>query len=101
MICNPQQLDAQGCNSAPDWIIEIVSKNTAKHDTQTKFHLYQECGVQEYWLIYPDLQIIQQFVLDDHEHYQLLHCFAEDDQAVAQLFPDLSIAVTDIFSGWN
>lgn len=28
VICDPDKLDEQGCNGAPDWIIEIVSKGS-------------------------------------------------------------------------
>ncbi len=29
VICDPDMLDKQGCNGAPDWIIEIVSKGNS------------------------------------------------------------------------
>lgn len=32
VIFNPEFLDEQGCNGAPDWIIEILSKGNSKHD---------------------------------------------------------------------
>lgn len=30
VVCQPELLDKQGCNGAPDWIIEILSKGNAK-----------------------------------------------------------------------
>ena len=54
VICNPEILDLQGCNGAPDWIIEILSKGNAKRDMQIKYELYQESGVMEYWIVYPE-----------------------------------------------
>ena len=48
VICNPEILDLQGCNGAPDWIIEILSKGNSKRDMQIKYKLYQESGVKEY-----------------------------------------------------
>ncbi|MFP3153794.1 Uma2 family endonuclease [Lachnospiraceae bacterium ZAX-1] len=32
MICDKKKLDKRGCNGAPDWIIEIISPSTARHD---------------------------------------------------------------------
>jgi Uma2 family endonuclease len=46
VICNPEILDTQGCNGAPDWIIEILSKGNSKREMQIKYELYQESGVQ-------------------------------------------------------
>jgi len=48
VICNPEIPDLQGCNDAPDWIIEILSKGNSKRDMQIKYKLYQESGVKEY-----------------------------------------------------
>jgi Uma2 family endonuclease len=99
VICNPELLDKQGCNGAPDWIIEILSKHTAKRDTQIKYQLYQESGVREYWLIYPEAEAVYQFVLDDNGQYQLKNMYAEDDKAVPSLFPDLAIDLAELFAG--
>ena len=99
VICNPEQLDQQGCNGAPDWIIEILSKGNAKREMNIKYALYQESGVKEYWLVYPEQQAIHQFVLDETGCYQLKNMFA-DGFATSQLFPELSIALADIFETW-
>ncbi len=96
VVCNPELLDQQGCNGAPDWIIEILSKGNSKREMQIKFQLYQESGVQEYWLVYPEQEAIHQFVLDDGR-YQLKNMYAEDDQAIPSLFPDLAIDLTELF----
>lgn len=97
VICNSELLDKQGCNGAPDWIIEILSKGNSKREMQVKYQLYQEAGVQEYWLVYPEQQAIHQFVLDDNGQYQLKNMYAEDDMAIPYLFPELAIDLTEIF----
>jgi Uma2 family endonuclease len=100
VICNPEILDLQGCNGAPDWIIEILSKGNSKRDMQIKYELYQESGVMEYWIVYPEEQAIHQFVLDEYERYQLKHMYTEDDIATPQLFPELAIELTEVFETW-
>ncbi len=97
VICDPDKLDEQGCNGAPDWIIEIVSKGSSKKDAQIKHALYAESGVTEYWLVFPYEAIIQQFVLNEQGQYQLTNNFAGDDQATSHLFPDLSIDLSELF----
>ena len=99
VICDPNQLDAQGCNGAPDWIIEILSKGNSKRETQEKFALYQESGVKEYWLVFPYEQSVHQFVLNAQtEKYELIKMFSGDDQASPVLFPDLLIDLSDVFA---
>jgi len=97
VICDESKLDKQGCNGAPDWIIEIISKSTAKKDAKTKYELYAENGVKEYWLVYPAEQIIQQFVLNEETaQYQLMNLYV-DEKAASFLFPDLEIDLTQLF----
>jgi Uma2 family endonuclease len=98
VICDLNKLDQQGCNGAPDWIIEILSKGNSKKEMQTKYQLYQESGVTEYWLVYPYEQAIHQFVLNEQGIYQLKSMSADDDILNSAIFPDLSIDLSDIFT---
>ena len=97
VICNPELLDTQGCNGAPDWMIEILSKGNSKREMQIKYALYQEAGVQEYWIVYPEFEAIHQFVLNEQGCYELKNMYAEDDKAIPTLFSDLAIDLTEIF----
>lgn len=98
VICDNNKLDEQGCNGAPDWIIEILSKGNSKKEVKTKHALYAETGVKEYWLIYPYEEVIQQFILtDETRQYHLLNCYAGDDSATPYLFPDLAIDLSALF----
>lgn len=101
VICNPEFLDEQGCNGAPDWIIEILSKGNSKLEMKIKYQLYQEAGVQEYWLVYPEHNAIHQFVLDDNGCYQLKNMYADDDKATPALFPELAIDLIEVFETWS
>ena len=41
-------------NSAPDMVIEILSRSTRSIDQGEKYREYEAAGVREYWLIDPD-----------------------------------------------
>ncbi len=98
VICDISKLDEQGCNGAPDWIIEILSKGNSKKEVKTKHALYAESGVKEYWLVFPYEEVINQFVLnDDTRQYQLTNSYAGDDVASPYLFPDLAIDLSVLF----
>lgn len=99
VICDTAKLDPRGCLGAPDWIIEILSKGNSKKEMQTKFELYRECGVKEYWIVYPFEQAVHQFVLDEAaDQYRLLNMFSGEDMAAPQLFPDCQIDLQEVFA---
>ena len=101
VICKPELLDKQGCNGAPDWVIEILSKGNSKREMQIKYELYQQSGVHEYWIVYPEQQAIHQFILDDKGVYQLKKMYAEDDKITPSLFPDLAVDLIEVFETWS
>ena len=53
VICDKNKLTDQGCNGAPDWIIEIVSPASKRMDYYIKLFKYRTAGVREYWIVDP------------------------------------------------
>lgn len=99
VICDADKLDPHGCLGAPDWIIEILSKGNSKKEMQTKFELYRESGVKEYWIVYPFEQAVHQFVLDEVlDKYELLNMFSGEDRASPHLFSDCVIDLQEVFA---
>lgn len=99
VICDDEKLDPRGCLGAPDWIIEILSQGNSKKEMQTKYELYRESGVKEYWIIYPFEQAVHQFVLDEvADKYELMRMFAGEDKASPHLFPDCVIDLQEVFA---
>ena len=58
-------LAAEGIRGAPDLVIEILSEATAKRDRTYKKTLYARYGVKEYWLVDPEDETIEVFVLKE------------------------------------
>ena len=52
LICNETN-DAY-MTKAPEIIVEVISKSTAKRDEKTKFKLYEKEKVKYYVIVYPD-----------------------------------------------
>jgi len=98
VICRPELLDKQGCNGAPDWIIEILSQGNSTREMKIKYALYAESGVTEYWLVYPEQRAVHQFVLNTQGAYELKAMYTDDDNAIPYLFPELAIDVTELFT---
>ena len=63
VVCDKSKLDKSGCKGAPDFIIEILSPSTKRHDRERKFALYQTAGVREYWIVDPENNTVETYVL--------------------------------------
>lgn len=97
VICDPDKIDGRGCIGAPDLVIEILSRRTARKDTTLKFTLYEENGVKEYWVVDPFRKTIRQYVLENGR-YRELGTFTGDDEVSTTLFPKLKFEVNGIFN---
>ena len=65
VTCDPHKITNQGCHGAPDWVIEILSPSNRRHDRLVKLDLYQRAGVREYWIVSPEAQTVEVFLLED------------------------------------
>ncbi len=96
VVCDSTKIDKRGCLGAPDWIIEIVSPSTATRDTKTKFDLYAENDVGEYWIVFPGEQTVSVYVLQDGD-YQPIGDFYEPGLLPSRTLPDLQLQWADVF----
>ena len=97
VICDPNKLDERGAKGAPDWIIEITSPSTIKHDFGTKLLLYQKFGVKEYWIVDPASKTVHVYRRDLVGLYFEERTVANQDKIISGIFPDLEIILKEIF----
>lgn len=97
IICDENKLDDKGCNGAPDLIVEILSQNNSKHDIDTKFNLYQESGVLEYWIVESIDKIVLVYTLQNG-NYIGLKPFGEGEIIKSVVFPNMKISVDDVYA---
>ncbi len=98
ILCDASKLDGHGCKGTPDLVMEILSPGNSKHDLHTKFKLYEESGIAEYWIVDPFNRNVLVYVLQGAK-YIGLHPFTEGDIIESKRFPEMRISVDDIFSG--
>jgi len=99
VVCDPTKIDERGCLGAPDWIIEIISPGNFAHDTRTKFGLYEENGVREYWLVNPGLNTVVAWTLDAAGAYQLAAEYTEPGPMPVATLPGLALEWAALFAG--
>lgn len=92
VICDKNKLTDEGCNGAPDWIIEVVSPGSKRMDYSKKLFKYRTAGVREYWIVDPMKQIVMvyHFELDDFEQYSF------SDQIKSGIYEDFEIHFSEI-----
>ncbi|GHB67401.1 Uma2 family endonuclease [Persicitalea jodogahamensis] len=96
VVCDSVKLkDNQSCNGAPDLVVEILSPGNTKREMKDKFELYEEAGVQEYWLVHPLDESVQIYVLNEAEQYIGLQPATEVAQSV--IFSGLSVDLAEVF----
>jgi len=98
VVCDLSKLDDKGCLGAPDFIIEIVSPGSSKRDTKDKFDIYQQHGVREYWIVNPNDENVNVFVLDEAGKFQFRGMYAGDDKIPVNIFDgELAVDLTEVF----
>ncbi|MEM6842939.1 MAG: Uma2 family endonuclease [Bacteroidota bacterium] len=57
---------------SPDWVVEVLSDSTKANDYGVKFKDYKAHGISEYWIIDPEKEVVEQYVLQDGTYELLL-----------------------------
>jgi Uma2 family endonuclease len=100
VVCDTSKIDRRGCVGAPDLIVEILSKGTATKDVKDKFELYEESGVQEYWIASVEDETVLVYRLDKTNQYKADHRpYVQGDTIKVGIFEDFYVIVEDIFEG--
>jgi Uma2 family endonuclease len=53
IVCDLAKIDARGMRGAPDWLAEVLSPHTVRHDKVVKLRAYERAGVREVWIVDP------------------------------------------------
>ncbi len=81
---------------APDLVVEVLSPSTALRDKSTKFQLYEQFGVREYWIIDPTGQYIEVYVLTAGK-FARQGVFGGSDSFTSAVLAGKSVAAAAIF----
>ncbi|HFA51511.1 MAG TPA: Uma2 family endonuclease [Bacteroidetes bacterium] len=84
---------------APDFVAEILSKSNQKminHDRVTKYEDYELHQVNEYWIIDPDSEVLEQHLLENGK-YQL-NLKASEGKVHSRVIAGFSIPIRAIFN---
>lgn len=80
---------------APDFIVEVLLDSTAGVDRGVKFDDYAAHGVDEYWLVDPETETIEQYELKNQAYELVIK--AQTGQITSLAIPQFEIPIRAIF----
>lgn len=98
VICDRSKLDDRGCVGAPDLVIEVLSPGNSEKEMKQKYNVYEESGVREYWVVYPDYEHVLIFLLDGSGKFVGQHPRINGDLLQSFIFPGLTINLSEVFA---
>jgi Uma2 family endonuclease len=81
----PELPDVPFLTLAPDWVCEVLSPGTRRHDRVLKLPLYKRERVAHVWLVDPEAKTLEVYKLDG-DSYRLLSTHAESEVVHAEPF---------------
>ena len=95
VVCDFEKIDSKGCVGAPDLVVEILSPGNSKKEMKSKFALYQEEGVREYWVVDPERELVFVYVAENKKFRPTIPI--ADDYVYSTIFLDFKIHTSDLF----
>ncbi len=80
----------------PDLVIEVLSPSTAYYDFTRKKEMYCTHGVEEYWIIDPEMETVE-IMLKRGEIYQTEAILKKPALLESAMFPGFSMKIEDVF----
>ena len=112
VVCDPGKVRDNDIFGAPDLVVEVLSRSTARYDRGHKKDVYERFGVREYWIVDPLALSVEQYVLEDEKMvlWNVCHKYpasvlaemkAKDRAEVVEEFQcaifDLTVRMDDVF----
>jgi Uma2 family endonuclease len=99
VICDLSKIaDNRGCLGAPDIVVEILSPGNNKTELNIKYDLYEEFGVKEYWVVYPDeLSLLRYNLNKDGKFISEERAFTVGDTITTSILPGFKLSLDEVF----
>jgi Uma2 family endonuclease len=96
VVCDLSKLDKRGCVGAPEIVVEVLSPGNNAKELKKKYEVYEEAGVQEYWLVSPQDQWVQINTLVGGK-FQGSPYMVAGDFANSAVLPGFALDITALF----
>jgi Uma2 family endonuclease len=93
-----EALTSKNVQGAPNLVVEIGSPSTRRRDEIIKRKLYERFGVEEYWVIDPEIETIAVYRRVGESYQRVLELAVErHDTLATTLLPHLTLPLQQIF----
>jgi Uma2 family endonuclease len=97
VVCDENKLDQQGCNGAPDIVLEILSPGNSTREMKDKYQLYQSAGISEYWLVDPEHEFVIIYTLNTEGKYIGSEPYTSEATIKSSVLKGFELNVAEIF----
>lgn len=97
VVCDRGKIKDNGIEGAPDFVLEILSKNNRYNDLIYKMNLYQKFGVREYWIVDIENGIVLTCELSKGNLFNLPKTYKIKETIKSTIFKDLTISLENTF----
>lgn len=107
IVCDRKHLKGGSYTGTPRFIVETLSPATALRDRTVKKDIYQNAGIEEYWIVSPKERAVEIYYLEDGK-YELKYSYVLQDDpeeehynadtvVTLKEFPNITMTLADIF----
>ncbi|MCL2046612.1 MAG: Uma2 family endonuclease [Oscillospiraceae bacterium] len=96
IVCDPSKLNDRGCAGVPDMVVEILSPSSIRMDKHIKFEAYKKAGVLEYWIVDPESNLLDAYILNNGDYIAQSYSDSDDNVPV-HVLEGCSINLVDVF----
>ena len=98
VVCDRSKIDKRGCVGAPDIVVEIISPGNNKTELQNKYEVYEENGVQEYWIVSPQDKTFLKYTLSQDGVYVTSRLMSAEEEVTTPILPGFVLKLEEVFA---
>jgi Uma2 family endonuclease len=98
VVCDEEKLkDNRSVDGAPELVVEILSPGNTHTEIKYKFDLYEENGVLEYWVVYPEYQQIYVYLLNEDDEFGKPTLYEASENISSKVIKGFKIPMKELF----
>lgn len=87
---------SEGLKGAPNFLVEILSPSARDRDTVLKRRLYEKFGVEEYWLVDPEAESVEQ-MRAKQARFETVGVYSREDKVSSLVVKGMTIDLSRVF----
>ena len=94
---NIHHITKDGIECVPELVVEVISPSSVIRDRIEKKNIYESFGVKEYWLIDPQNEEMEIYILENKRYELLSAATRTEGELKSAIFEELKLDLEEIF----